>query len=49
MDYERLFWDLQTWHKPEKKVKLRWAQSYWREDESKGGETVDASDTDPNP
>lgn len=49
MDYERLFWDLQTWHKPENKVKLRWAQSYWGEGQSKGGETVDASDTDPTP
>jgi CRISPR type I-E-associated protein CasB/Cse2 len=38
IDYERLFWDLQTWHKPESKVKLRWAQSYWEQDESKGGD-----------
>jgi CRISPR type I-E-associated protein CasB/Cse2 len=51
IDYEGLLRDLQGWREPEKRsrVKLRWAQSYWREDESKGGETVDASDTDPNP
>lgn len=49
MDYERLFWDLQTWHKPERQVKLHWAQYYWGEDESKGGENVNASDTDHNP
>jgi len=29
IDYEQLFWDLQNWSKPEKKVKIRWAQSYW--------------------
>jgi len=49
IDLERLFRDLQTWHKPEKKVKLRWAQSYWGQEESKGGETTNASDTNPNP
>jgi CRISPR type I-E-associated protein CasB/Cse2 len=47
VDYERLFWDLQTWHKPEKKVKLRWAESYWGQEHSKGGETVDVFDTNP--
>jgi len=46
IDFERLFWDLQTWHKPESKVKLHWAQSYWGQSESKGGETTHDSDSD---
>lgn len=29
IDFERLFWDLFTWHKPDSKVKIRWASSYW--------------------
>lgn len=29
VNYECLFWDLQTWHKPEKNVKVHWAQAYW--------------------
>lgn len=28
VNYERLFWDLQTWHKPERNIKVRWAQAY---------------------
>ena len=46
IDFEQLFWDLQTWHKPEKKVKLHWAQSYWGQSESKGGEASNGSDSD---
>lgn len=29
IDFERLFWDLSTWHKPDRKVKILWASRYW--------------------
>ena len=37
INFEQLFWDLQKWHKPEKKVKVKWAQSYWNYSSKKGG------------
>jgi len=33
INYERLFWDLQKWHKPDAKVKICWAQSYWGQEQ----------------
>jgi CRISPR type I-E-associated protein CasB/Cse2 len=49
IDFERLFWDLMTWHKepPEVRtaVRVRWAASYWsgertEQQEQEGGEAA---------
>lgn len=41
VNYRRLFWDLVMWDNPEKKIKMRWARSFWK---SGSGDTVEGGD-----
>lgn len=41
IDFERLFWDLQKWDKPDRKTKIEWAAHYWAaEPEAEKGEAA---------
>ncbi len=33
INFEQLFWDLVNWSKPEKEIRIKWAYSFWKNDE----------------